>query len=157
MAGVDAVLSALGPPVNKGPFYPSNTPLAQAYALVIKVMKKKGVRRLIALGTPSMKDKHDKFSLAFKALVSGVALGAHNSYKDVVAIGELIRGEGGDLLWTIARVPLLTNNPNKDVVAGYIGDNMVHTHLSRAGFAAFVVQQLKSEEWQRKAPLISSP
>ena len=157
MEGVDAVVSALGPSVKKGPFHPSNTPLAKAYSLVIKVMKKHGVKRLIALGTASIEDEHDKFSAVFKTLVTGVAVFAHNAYKDVVAIGETIRGEGGDLLWTIARVPILTDDTKRDVVAGYIGDGVVKTHLSRAAFAAFVLQQLNSEEWERKAPLISSP
>lgn len=159
MAGVDAVLSALGPSVIKGPFHPSDTPLARAYHLVLQVMKQHGVKRLIALGTASIKDEHDKFSASFKALVTGVAVFANNAYKDVVAIGEVIRREGSDsdLAWTIARVPLLTDDHNRDVVAGYIGDGVVRTHLSRAGFAAFVLQQLDSEEWHRKAPLVSLP
>ncbi len=157
MEGVEAVVSALGPPVNKGLFYPSYTPLAKAYSLVIKAMKRHEVKRLIALGTPSIKDEHDKFDIIFKSLVTGVSLFAHGAYNDIVAVGEVIRGEGGDLAWTIARVPILTREPKKDVVAGYIGDGVVKPYLSRAAFAAFVVQQLESEEWLRKAPLISSP
>ncbi|KAI0090017.1 NAD-P-binding protein [Irpex rosettiformis] len=157
MEGVDAVISALGPAVKKGPFHPSDTPLAKAYSLVIKVMKKHGVKRLIALGTASIKDEHDKFSAVFMTLVTGVAVFAHNAYKDVVAIGETIRGEGGDLSWTIVRVPILTEDSKRDVVAGYIGDGVVKPHLTRAAFAAFVLQQLDSKEWQQKAPLISSP
>ena len=156
MQGVDAVLSALGPPVEKGPFYPSGTPLAHAYSLIIDIMKKQGVRRLIALGTPSMKDEHDRFSLVMSTLVSGVALFAHNAYNDVVAVGKLIRSEGAELEWTIVRVPLLTNHENKEVVAGYVGDGRTGTTLSRAGFAHFVVGELEKGEWCRQAPLISS-
>jgi NAD(P)-dependent dehydrogenase (short-subunit alcohol dehydrogenase family) len=157
MSRVDAVVSALGPAVKKGPFHPSDTPLARAYSLIVRIMLQSGVKRLIALGTASMKDEHDRFDPVFKGLVTGVALFAHNAYKDVVAIGEVIRGEGSELLWTIARVPLLTDSPKRDVVAGYIGDGVVKHHLSRAAFAAFAMQQLQSEEWQRKAPIISSP
>ncbi|THH01538.1 hypothetical protein EW026_g1213 [Hermanssonia centrifuga] len=157
LQGVDAVLSALGPPVKKGIFYPSDTPLAHAYSVVIEVMKTHGVKRLIALGTASIKDDHDKHSIVFAALVSGVAIFAHNAYKDVVAIGELIRGQGVDLDSTIVRVPVLTNDAEKTVVAGYIGDGKVKPKLSRAGFASFSLQQLTSDEWAGKAPLISSP
>ncbi|KAF7798607.1 hypothetical protein EIP86_009829 [Pleurotus ostreatoroseus] len=157
LAGVDAVLSALGPAVKKGPLHPSNTPLAHAYSLLLEVMKEKSVNRLIALGTPSMKDEHDGFSLTFKLLVAGVGIFAHSAYQDVVAIGETIRAEGDGLAWTIARVPLLTDDPNKETVAGYIGDGKVKAKLSRPGFAAFCVKQLMSEEWVGKAPLVSSP
>lgn len=157
MAGVDAVLSALGPSVSKGPFHPSDTPLAHAYSRVIRAMKKHGVTRLIALGTASIKDEHDKFSARFSALVSGVAVFAYNAYKDVVAIGEVIRREGGGLDWTIVRVPVLTDDANRDVVAGYVGYGTVRTRLSRAGFAVFVLRQLDSTEWIQKAPLISLP
>lgn len=157
MEGVDAVLSALGPSVSKGPFHPADTPLAHAYSSVLRVMKKHGVKRLIALGTASIKDSNDKFSTRFATLVTGVALFAHSAYKDVVAIGEVIRKEGSGLDWTIVRVPLLTDDPDRDVVAGYVGDSFVRTHLSRSGFATFVLQQLDSSQWSSKAPLISNP
>lgn len=157
LEGVDAVLSALGPPVKQGITYPSNTPIAHGYAVLMDAMKERGVTRLIALGTPSMKDEHDKFSAKFAALVAGVALFAHGAYKDVVAIGETIRAEKEALRWTIARVPILNSHEEKETVAGYIGDGKVHTSLSRAGFAAFCVQQLASDEWVNKAPLVSSP
>lgn len=158
MEGVHAVLSALGPAVKNGPFHPSDTPLARAYALLIKVMKARNVKRLIALGTASMKDEHDKFSLEFSVLVGGVAIFAHNAYKDVVAIGETIRAAPPEeLVWTIARVPLLTEKPETDVIAGYVGDGKTRTKLSRAAFAAFVLRELEENEWCGKAPLISSP
>lgn len=50
MEGVDAVCSALGPSVKKGPFHPAGEPLAHAYEGVIKAMKKHSVKRLLALG-----------------------------------------------------------------------------------------------------------
>jgi len=155
MQGVDAVLSALGPAVKSGPFYPNDTPLAHAYTFVIEAMKKQHITRLIALGTPSMKDEHDQFSLAFTALVSGIAIFAHSAYKDVVAFGETIRSHE-DLEWTIARVPLLNDHDTREVVVGYVGDGKTGTTLSRAGFAAFVVQELEKKEWCQKSPLVSS-
>jgi putative NADH-flavin reductase len=63
MEGVNAVISALGPAVSRGPFHPSDTPLARAYSLLIKVMRKHNVKRLIALGTSSIRDSNDKFNV----------------------------------------------------------------------------------------------
>lgn len=159
VSGVDAILSALGPPVTvtSGITYSSHKPLAHAYALVVEAMKKHGVKRLLLLGTASMKDEHDKFSVVFATLVTGVALFAHNAYRDVVAIGETIRAQGDSLDWTIVRVPVLTNDQTKEVVAGYVGDGRVKPKLSRAGFASFVVKELEQGEWLCKAPLISTP
>jgi nucleoside-diphosphate-sugar epimerase len=157
MEGVQAVLSALGPSTSRGPFHPSNTPLAHAYSRIIRIMHAHNVKRLLALGTASIADPNDKFSAIFWALVNGVKTLAYNAYKDVVAIGDTIRGDGEELIWTIARVPLLTTSESKDVIAGYIGDGKVGTSLPRAAFAAFMVKELEMNEWTRKAPMISSP
>lgn len=157
MEGIDAVLSALGPPTTQGLFYPSNTPLAHAYSTVLQVMKQHNVNRLIALGTASIVDESDKFDLKFRTLIAGVWLFAHNAYKDIVAIGEAIRKQESDLAWTIVRVPILTNSESTEVVAGYVGDGKTKTTLSRPAFASFVLHELEKNEWSKKAPLISVP
>ncbi|KAG6881894.1 hypothetical protein C0992_013209, partial [Termitomyces sp. T32_za158] len=152
--GVQIVLSALGPSVKKGPFHPTNTPLANAYLSIIDIMHQKDIKRLICLGTASIKDPADTFSLAFSILVNGVAIGARSAYNDMVAIGENVRTHGGDLEWTIVRVPLLTNQESEDVIAGYVGDGRTNTWLSRAGYAAFVIDEIGKRNWVKKAPLI---
>jgi len=155
--GVDAVLSALGPSVSRGPLHPSGEPLAHAYALLIRVMKQKGVPRLIALGTPSITDPADKFSLKMSAIVTGVATFARTAYKDVVAIGNTIREDGGNHLdWTIGRVPILTSSQSEEYIAGYVGDGKTGIYLSRNAFATFVLDELERDDWVHKAPLISS-
>ncbi|GBE78487.1 NAD-P-binding protein [Sparassis latifolia] len=151
--GVDAVVSALGP--DKG--HPSGTPLAHAYATIIPLMKKYGVKRLIALGTASIRDEHDKFSLSYSAMIIMVSTFARSAYKDIIAIGDTIRTQGDDLTWTIVRVGILTNDEKKDVVAGYVGDGKTRAHLARAAFADFVIGEVEKNEWCGQAPLISSP
>lgn len=156
MEGVAVVLSALGPSVKKGPFHPSNTPLAHAYITVIEVMHEQNVKRLICLGTTSITDPADKFSLAFSVLVNGVATLARNAYNDVVGIGKNVRTLGADLDWTIVRVPILTEKETKEVIAGYVGDGKTNTFLSRVGFANFVIDEIEKNDWVKKAPLICS-
>ncbi|GJE87866.1 NAD(P)-binding protein [Phanerochaete sordida] len=159
VAGVHAVLSALGPPVTvtSGLTYPSDTPIAKGYALVIDAMKRHGVRRLILLGTTSIKDANDHFSVVFKTLVAGVGVFAHGAYKDFVAIGELVRSESVGLDWTIGRVPVLTSGEDKSVVVGYVGDKHRKPVLTRTAFASWVLEELEKGEWVGKAPLITSP
>ncbi|KAG9223175.1 hypothetical protein PLEOSDRAFT_1088364 [Pleurotus ostreatus PC15] len=155
LEGSDVVVSVLGPIVTKGPFHPSGTPLAKAYERIIGLMKKKSIKRLLALGTASNADPADKFSLKFSTLVAGVATFARNAYKDVVAWGELIRKED-DLEWTLMRVAILTSGESKEYAAGYIGAPNIGTFLSRAAYAAFVVDEIERREWVRKAPMIAS-
>jgi putative NADH-flavin reductase len=154
--GVDIVLSTLGPSVKQGPFHRSDTPLAHAYARIIDLMHDHHVQRLICLGTASITDPIDKSSLVFSGLVNGVAMLARPAYKDVVAIGETVRTVGSDLDWTIVRVPILTEKETKEIYAGYIGDSQLGTFLSRAGFAAFVVDEIEKRAWVHKAPMICS-
>ena len=155
MQGVDAVLSALGPVVTS--VHPANTPLTHGYALAIDAMKKQHIKRLIALGVPSMKDEHDKFSLVVSAMVAAVRMFSRNGYKDLVAIGELIRAtDPNEIAWTLPRVPFLTDNKERATLAGYIGDGKVGIRLGRAAFAAFVLGELEGNKWCHKAPLISS-
>lgn len=158
MTGVSAVLSAIGPSVKEGP----GTPIAEAYTVVLQAMRESGVKRLIALGTPSITDENDGFSLTYKAMVHGIALYAPNAYKDIVKVGEVLRGanegveSGNEIEWTIVRVPVLTSSNNREVVAGYIGDGKTGVTLARAGFAAFVAGELLAGEWIREAPLLTS-
>jgi hypothetical protein len=106
-------------------------------------------------GTASNKDDNDKFSIVFNSLVLGVNIFAHTAYMDVVAIGNTVR-EDRDVLWTLARVPILTNGDSTSYHAGYIGDGVTTAHLTRKAFAVFVVAELSKNDWVRKSPLISS-
>lgn len=153
MAGARAVLSALGPTLGN----PSGTPIAHGYAAVLEAMRRAGVKRLIALGTTSIKDAKDKFSLVYSGMVAFVSFGANSAYKDIVAVGETIRASE-DIDWTIVRVPVLKNDKNREVRAGYIGDGGAGAgySLSRQGFAVFVVQELEKGEWIKHAPLVTS-
>jgi len=154
LAGADAVLSALGPSFGN----PSGTPIARGYSAVLEAMRRHGVKRLIALGTPSIKDEqNDKYSVVYWGMVTAVAFGARSAYRDIVAVGEVIRA-CEDIDWTIVRVPVLKNEKNREVRAGYIGDDGAGAGytLSRLGFAVFVLQELEKGEWVKQAPLITS-
>ncbi|KIJ34994.1 hypothetical protein M422DRAFT_782697 [Sphaerobolus stellatus SS14] len=153
LTGVDAVLSALGP---NSAFHPSAAPLAKAYVLLLELMKEANVKRIILLGTASITDPNDKSNWTFWLLINAVSILARNAYKDIVAIGKTVGAEQ-ELSWTIVRVPILTDKDDDSFVVGYVGDNKTNASLSRKGFAAFVTQELKENNWVRKQPLISSP
>jgi len=157
LVGTDAVLSALGP-AQKG--HPAGAPIAHMYEALIALMKKHGVRRLIALATPSAPDPHDKSSWTYWLMIGAVKLLVPTSYEEMRTIGETLRAHGGEgadgLDWTLVRVPMLTDADNSNVVAGYVGDGKTGSSLARQGFAAFVVKELEERQWLRTAPLITS-
>ncbi|KAF8902882.1 NAD-P-binding protein [Gymnopilus junonius] len=154
--GVDVVLSALGPLVKwYGTNHPSGNPIATFYAHLIDLMNKYNVKRFLFLSTASSKDPNDRHSVKFATLVDGVKLFARNAYTDIVAMGETARTKGGNIDWTMVRVPVLTNANTEAVAAGYIGDEQVGVTLSRRAFAAFMLGEVEKREWIQKAPLIS--
>jgi len=178
--GIDAVVSALGPPVTG--FHPKDAPIARAYERVIEVMKEKGVKRIIVLGTASIADDLDRFDLKFKAMVTtyanffifvptqrykpsqtsltcipSVATFAPYAYHDVIEIGRIFATlANDDVDWTIARVPILTNSNQQHYRAGYIGEHTTGYTLSREGFGRFVLDELVNKGWVKKRPMVSS-
>ena len=108
VAGSDAVLSLLGP----GTKAADTPPLVWGYRNIVAAMHQHDVRRLVALGTPSITDAADgkdwKFALTVK-LVSALQPAA---YSAIVSIGQIVRES--DLDWTIVRVPFLSNGTRTD-------------------------------------------
>jgi len=151
--GIDAVVSALGPPVTW--FHPKDAPIARAYETVFGVMREKGVKRIIVLGTASIKDPLDKPDLQFKAMITTVATFAPYAYHDVLEIGRVFATLGDDLDWTIARVPIFIPSENRFYRAGHIGEPTTGHTLTREGFVAFVLDELVSRSWVKKRPMLS--
>lgn len=148
--GSDAVVSVIGPLGRQDTLI-----FAPAYEHIIDSMKKHGVKRLIALGTPSVPDAHDRFNFIFWALTFGVGFLIHKGYTDMKTLGQDIRESGLD--WTIVRVPLLTNRPKQgNVKVGYFGSGVTWFRLTRADFADFLVKQLADRKYIGKAPAISN-
>ena len=153
LQGVDVVLSALGPGF---PRHVANTPVANGYRVLVRLMREKGIKRLIVLGTPSNPDPNDKSTPTFWLMVKAVKALVATAYADIIAVGEVIRGDGADLEWTLVRVPMLTNGDSEEVSVGYLGEPQVYLRLTRKGFAAFVVKEVEERKWVRAAPAVST-
>jgi len=147
--GADAVISLLGPRGDS-----NNKPLTHGMQNIIKAMMSRGVRRLVASSTLSLKDSEDKPSLKVNLLVSIVKTTMNAAYEDIIGTAEAVRGS--DLDWTIIRVAMLNDKPKTGVVkAGYVGTGQVGLGISRADFADFMLKQVEDREYLKKAPAIS--
>lgn len=155
LPGIDAILSALGPSSTGGK-HPPDLPLTRFYTSLLSLMRTHKIKRLIALGTPSISAPQDTSSLTFYLLTSFIKCFFPTAYNDIVAMGKVIQSAGDDIDWTIVRVPFLTDKENGEVNAGFVGDRGVGARVARLGFAVFCAQELVSPKWVRKAVAISS-
>ena len=149
IAGADAVISALGPTSNT-----PERPLTAGMQNIVAAMDAEGVSRLIAATGAGVADPNDTPGLIHKAIGLALRVSAKHVLEDSLGMVEVIRTS--DLEWTLARAPRLNDKPaTGQIKVGYVGKGP-GTQLSRADFARFMLDQLESDEWVRKAPMLSN-
>ena len=150
--GADAVISALGPPID--PLLRSG-PLTEATRTVVAAMHESGVRRLIALATVSVPDPRDRPSLLDRLVPVGVGVLIPGALREVQGMSEVVATSGLD--WTIARMTAPIDIPSHGTLrAGFLGRDDVGTPMARTDVAAFLVDQLTDESFVGAAPAISN-
>ena len=149
VAGADAVLSALGPTSNT-----PERPLTRGMQHIIAAMEAEGVPRLIAATGAGVADPHDRPQLIGRLFGLALRLFARHVLADSQGMVAAIRGNS--LNWTLARAPRLNDNPpGGQLKVGYAGQGP-GTQLARGDFARFMLDQLHTDAWARKAPMISN-
>lgn len=150
ISGADGVISLLGATGDL-----KDNALSEGVKNIISAMEEQGVGRLIQVGTASARDPHDKRDLVLSPTIGLLKRIMPNVYAEIVRISDAMRDSR--LNWTLVRVPYLNDKPmTKTLRVGYVGDKKVGTSLSRADLAWFMVEQLKSTEYIKKAPFISN-
>ena len=153
LAGVDAILTALGPPSNG--VHPADFPLTRAYKMLLALMREHAIKRIITLGTASIVAPEDRFAVGLFLIVKFVKTFYNTAYEDLMEVGKVIAA-ADDIDWTLVRVPYLTDKPNKEVIVGFVGDGYVGSTLARVGYAAFCIEELLHPQWVRRMPALSS-
>jgi len=147
--GTDAVISALGPTKGQQPFT-----VSKAVENILAAMQKHNVKRLVFSAGAGVGDPQDEPGFMDKVIGFLLKLTARAVYEDMEKAVQLVRSSKTD--WTIARAPMLTDDPGTgDMEVGYLGKG-VSMRLSRADLAAFMLASLQTEEHTRKAPVVSS-
>ena len=152
IAGADAVISTLGPPIDP---LVTGTPLTEATATIVATMAAAGVRRLIALSTVSAPDPHDRPGLLDRMIPVGIGILIPNALKEIQGITEVVTTSGLD--WTLARITAPVDNPSNGTLrAGFLGRDDVGVAMTRTDVAAFLVDQLTDTRFVGAAPAISN-
>ncbi|KAJ6486897.1 hypothetical protein C8R45DRAFT_902995 [Mycena sanguinolenta] len=160
MEGVDTVVSLLGayPSFSAFVFRTTSTPIGDAFRGILSAMRSKGVKRILALSTPSFSpDPSEVFSIGWSiyGLMPKIMVPQGNA--EMVAIAKAV-ASADDLDWTVFRVPHLTEAAaDLPVAAGIIGpDYKGSFDLSRASMAVWILREIEERKWVKKAPMLGN-
>lgn len=147
--GADAVISTLGPDARV-----RGVPLGEGMDVIVAAMKEQGVRRLVAVSTPSHRDPRDGFALDVRLVVAAVRVFLHAAWLNEVDLSAAVAASGLD--WTLVRVPLLSNGPDAGAPrVGYPGEPGIRMwFLPRETLAAFLLAQATGPGLLRQAPMV---
>ncbi|WP_428483451.1 NAD(P)-dependent oxidoreductase [Rhodopila sp.] len=146
--GCDAVISALG--TGLSPFR-EVTLLSTATRALVAAMIRSGARRLVCITGMGAGDSRGHGGFLNDRLILPLLL--RNVYKDKDRQEAAIRASSLD--WVIVRPAVLNNEPPRGNVRAVADLAGVHGgKIARADVARFVVDQLTTDTWLRRTPLI---
>src|SRR4051794_32402465 len=121
VGGADAVISALGPSLDRKA---AGMPLVDGTRTIVEAMQAEGVERYIGMATPSLRDPRDTRSLlGFIVPFMGRTF-LSRAYRELLAMSQLVTDS--PLGWTIARFTRPTDGARTGTVrAGYLGRDRI--------------------------------
>lgn len=149
LRGQDGVISALGTPVSP---VREVTLLSSVTDLLVKAMKEERVSRLIAITGLGAGDSAGHGGFFVDKVIFPLLL--RHVYADKTRQEEIIRASHLD--WVLVRPSILNNKSDRNLVRAMtdLSDFRGGT-ISRQGVASFVVDQIETDKWLRKAPAIT--
>ncbi|EJB07100.1 putative NADH-flavin reductase [Rhizobium leguminosarum bv. trifolii WSM597] len=147
--GRHAVISALGTPAS--PFR-EVTLLSTATRALVGAMKTEHVSRLVSITGMGAGDSAGHGGFFFDNLIFPLLL--RKVYADKDRQEAII--QGSDLDWTIVRPSVLNNKPARTTIQTLTNSDQFHGGcISRENVATFVLDQVTTDHWLRKSPLIT--
>jgi putative NADH-flavin reductase len=152
VAGADAMISALGPSLDRKA---TGMPLVGGTRAIVDAVRAEGVERYIGMATPSLRDPRDaRSALGVIVPIMGRMMFSR-AYRELLEMSEIVTAS--DVDWTIARFTRPVDRPAKGTVrAGFLGVDRVGATITRADVAAFLLGQVADEQFSRAAPAISN-
>jgi putative NADH-flavin reductase len=149
LAGCDAVISALGTPPS--PFR-EVTLLSAASRALVAAMSRRGVKRLVCITGIGAGDSRGHGGFAFDWIILPLLL--RKVYADKDRQEAIIAQSGLD--WVLVRPSILNDKPRRGNIRALVNLDGFHGgRIARSDVAAFVVDQLASDTFVGKRPLIT--
>ncbi len=147
MGGCDAVVSALGTGMGRRKV----DLLTVATRALIAAMTRNGVRRLVCISALGVGNSRGHGGFVFDRLFQPLLLS--QAYKDKERQEAAIRASALD--WVVVRPAMLTDDPARGSVRAFTDLSSVSGgKVARADVARFVVEQLTTDTWLRRTPVI---
>ncbi len=144
----DAVLDTVG---GTTPYKQKTLETSVAKAVIV-AMERNGVRRLVATSMLGVGESKANATFYERLLVSTLLRGAD---KDKLAMEAEIKASA--LEWVVVRPAILTDDPASGRVRVFSEDDGEKAHkISREDLAAFMIDQLSSDEHLRRSVTIAS-
>ena len=147
--GHDAVVSALGTPAS--PFR-EVTFLSTATRALVSAMKAEHVPRLITITGIGSGDSVGHGGFLFDNVIFPLLL--RKVYADKNRQEAIVRDSGLD--WVLIRPSVLNDKPSREKVRALVDLSDFHGGtISRADVAKFALDQVRGDQWLRRAPLVT--
>ena len=152
MHGADAVISALGPSLDRKA---TGMPLVDGTRTIVDAMRAEGVERYIGMATPSLRDPRDKGSMLGRLVPFMGRTFLKRAYRELLDMSKIVTDS--DLNWTIARFTRPTDGARTGTVrAGDLGRDKIRASITRPDIAGFLLDQATDTRFHRAAPAISN-
>jgi len=147
MDGCVAVVSALGTGMGRRKV----DLLTVVTRALVKAMTRNGVRRLVCVSALGVGDSRGHGGFVFDRLFQPLLLS--QAYKDKERQEAEVRASALD--WVLVRPAMLTDNPARGSARTFTDLASVKGgKIARADVARFVVEQLTTDTWLRRAPVL---
>ncbi len=152
VAGADAVVSALGPSLDRKA---TGLPLVEGTRNIVTAMQLHGVRRYVDNGTPSVLDPRERPTWQTRLSTFMARTFLRRAYDELVGMSELVMTSGLD--WTIVRFLAPKDGPAKGRVRqGFYGSDKLGFNVTRTDIAQFTAAQVDDDRYIGAAPAISN-
>ncbi len=148
LKGQNAVVSLIGHVKGSPPNVQTD-----AMKVLVKVMKKQGIKRIVSLTGTGVRFAGDKITLLDRFLNLGISIADPARVKDGQKHVEVLKGSG--LEWAVIRVLKLQNVPAKPFALKENGPTK--PYVGRHEVAAAILEVLEKGSFKQKAPIISKP
>lgn len=150
--GADAVVSALGPSMDKKA---TGLPLVDGTRHILAAMRRHSVRRYIGQGTPSVQDPQEQNTVQTRLVSFMGRTFLRRAYDELLGMTDLVRA--ADVDWTIVRFTAPKDGPKTGRIrAGFYGTDKIGFPITRADIAAFTAAQVDTDTYVGRAPAISN-
>jgi uncharacterized protein YbjT (DUF2867 family) len=152
VAGADAVVSALGPSMDRKA---TGTPLVEGTQHIVEAMQRHGVRRYVGNATPSVLDPRETPTWQTRFATFMPKTFMRRAYDEITGMSRAVMSSGLD--WTIVRFLAPKDGPAKgNVRHGFYGTDKLGFTVTRADIAAFTAAQVDDPRYVGAAPGISN-